>query len=315
MIGLGEIVVEFDRLVEIGQRIGELPGAAIKIAAREIGRRIGWVGLRGRREILDGLIIAPRLSQGEAAIGIGRRHRRIDLDRRREILDGAGIVAGAGIGGTARIIGTGIARILLDRLAERFDIGTRRGLIANPVLLGNVRLHEPGFRRATGKADHDGKGGDAQARNHRRELRHKGSHNRIGCCFNEALTSRNSPERSSPASRPFCGAGQEKAPGAAAPDAIRPQKRVSYFLTTFGAGAAITPLALQALAGQLAGAADGLGLLAGALLGRLLVMTAQLHLPEDALTLHFLLESAESLVDVVVTDENLHGRSCILAVG
>ncbi len=35
-------------------------------------------------------------------------------------------------------------------------------------------------------------------------------------------------------------------------------------------------------------------------------MAAQLHFPENPLALHLLLERLERLVDVVVTDENLH---------
>ena len=35
-------------------------------------------------------------------------------------------------------------------------------------------------------------------------------------------------------------------------------------------------------------------------------MAAELHLAEDALALHFLLQHLEGLVDIVVTDENLH---------
>jgi hypothetical protein len=64
--------------------------------------------------------------------------------------------------------------------------------------------------------------------------------------------------------------------------------------------------ALQLLAGELAGAANRLRLLAGALLGRLLVMAAQLHLAEDALALHLLLEGFQGLIDIVVANENLH---------
>ena len=64
--------------------------------------------------------------------------------------------------------------------------------------------------------------------------------------------------------------------------------------------------ALRALAGQLAGAANGLGLLACPLLRWLLVMSAHLHFAEDAFALHFLLESAERLINVVVADENLN---------
>src|SRR5580704_17608204 len=80
-----------------------------------------------------------------------------------------------------------------------------------------------------------------------------------------------------------------------------------------GAGAGNHPglhrqqaLALQLLAGELTGAADGFGLLAHALLGRLFVMAAQFHLAEHALALHFLLQYPQRLVDIVVTDENLH---------
>ena len=44
----------------------------------------------------------------------------------------------------------------------------------------------------------------------------------------------------------------------------------------------------------------------GLLLGGFLVMAAELHLAEDALALHLLLQHLEGLVDIVVTDENLH---------
>jgi len=68
-------------------------------------------------------------------------------------------------------------------------------------------------------------------------------------------------------------------------------------------------LALQFLARELAGAADGFRLLSDSLLGGLLVMAAELHLAEDALALHLLLQHFEGLVDIVVTDENLHAAS------
>ncbi len=35
-------------------------------------------------------------------------------------------------------------------------------------------------------------------------------------------------------------------------------------------------------------------------------MTAELHLAENALALHLLLERVESLIDIVVANENLH---------
>src|SRR5262249_26329193 len=57
---------------------------------------------------------------------------------------------------------------------------------------------------------------------------------------------------------------------------------------------------------ELAGPADRLRLLPGFLLGWFLVMAAQLHFAEDALSLHLFLERLEGLVDVIVPDENLH---------
>src|SRR6266851_5468354 len=68
-------------------------------------------------------------------------------------------------------------------------------------------------------------------------------------------------------------------------------------------------LALRALARELARAADRFRLLAGALLGGLFVVAAQLHLAENPLALHFLLERLEGLIDIVVANENLHVSS------
>src|SRR5262245_14161829 len=53
------------------------------------------------------------------------------------------------------------------------------------------------------------------------------------------------------------------------------------------------PFALGALAGELAGPADRFRLLAGLLGGGLFVVSAELHLAENALTLHLLLERLE----------------------
>src|SRR5260370_11289247 len=72
------------------------------------------------------------------------------------------------------------------------------------------------------------------------------------------------------------------------------------------AGSRLVALALHALAHQLAGPADGLGALAGAALGGLFVITAELHFAEDPFALHFLLQDAQRLIDVVFTNENLH---------
>lgn len=46
-------------------------------------------------------------------------------------------------------------------------------------------------------------------------------------------------------------------------------------------------------------------------------MTAQLHLAKDAFALHFLLQRFERLIDIVVTNQNLHGSviSCLAGKG
>src|SRR3954471_21796413 len=67
--------------------------------------------------------------------------------------------------------------------------------------------------------------------------------------------------------------------------------------------------ALQLLAGQLACAAHGFGLFTGLLLGGLFVMTAELHLAENTLALHLLLQRLEGLIDIVIANENLHAAS------
>jgi hypothetical protein len=68
-------------------------------------------------------------------------------------------------------------------------------------------------------------------------------------------------------------------------------------------------LALHLFAGELAGAADGFRFLPDSLLGGFFVTAAEPHLAEYALALHLFLQHPEGLVDIVVTDENLHGRS------
>src|SRR5262249_50771087 len=67
--------------------------------------------------------------------------------------------------------------------------------------------------------------------------------------------------------------------------------------------------ALQLLARQLARAADGFRLFSGFLLGGLLVMAAELHLAENPLALHLLLQRLEGLIDIVIANENLHAAS------
>jgi hypothetical protein len=64
--------------------------------------------------------------------------------------------------------------------------------------------------------------------------------------------------------------------------------------------------ALQLLARKLAGAANGFSLFAGLLLGGFFIVAAELHLAENALTLHLLLEGLERLIDIIVANDNLH---------
>jgi hypothetical protein len=64
--------------------------------------------------------------------------------------------------------------------------------------------------------------------------------------------------------------------------------------------------ALGALASQLANATNGFGLFTRTLLRGLFIVVAHLHFTKDAFALHLLLESAESLINVVVADKYLH---------
>ncbi len=82
-----------------------------------------------------------------------------------------------------------------------------------------------------------------------------------------------------------------------------------------GAGAAgiLSPaFALQLLADQLAGAADGFRLLASLLFGGFFVKLAPLHFAERAFALHLLLERAERLLDIVVADYDLNQGNTLL---
>lgn len=69
------------------------------------------------------------------------------------------------------------------------------------------------------------------------------------------------------------------------------------------------PFALRLLARELARPANRLGPLTSAALGRLLVMLPKLHFAKNALALHLLLQRAERLIDIVVTDSYLHSVS------
>ena len=65
-------------------------------------------------------------------------------------------------------------------------------------------------------------------------------------------------------------------------------------------------LALYALSFQLARTTYSLSLFTGSAFGRLFVGTAQLHFTEDALALHLLLQDLQGLIDVIVTNRDLH---------
>jgi hypothetical protein len=67
--------------------------------------------------------------------------------------------------------------------------------------------------------------------------------------------------------------------------------------------------ALQLLAGELAGAAYGFRFFAGFLLGGFFIVAAELHLAENSLALHLLLQRLEGLIDIVIANENLHAAS------
>ena len=69
----------------------------------------------------------------------------------------------------------------------------------------------------------------------------------------------------------------------------------------------LVTLALQAFAHKLAMPASRLGLLTCPTLRRLLVVPTKLHLTKDTLALHLLLESAQSLINIIVADGNVHG--------
>ncbi len=64
---------------------------------------------------------------------------------------------------------------------------------------------------------------------------------------------------------------------------------------------------LHSLAQQLARPANSFSLFTGSLFRRLFVIPAKLHFAENSLALHLLLERAQGLIDIVVTDQNLHG--------
>ena|ERR1700761_4473018 len=79
-------------------------------------------------------------------------------------------------------------------------------------------------------------------------------------------------------------------------------------------GGGLEALALQALALHLARAAHRFGGFARPALGRLLEMATQLHLAEDPFPLHLLLQRLQRLINIVVTNENLHLAACSISL-
>ena len=77
-------------------------------------------------------------------------------------------------------------------------------------------------------------------------------------------------------------------------------------------GQALEAFTLQTLAFQLARTTDGFSVFTRALFRRLFIVAAQLHFPEDAFALHLLLEGFQGLVDIIVTNENLHVTTRLL---
>ena len=73
-----------------------------------------------------------------------------------------------------------------------------------------------------------------------------------------------------------------------------------------GENALLEAFAFQPLALKLTGPPNCLRRFAGSSFGRFLIVPAELHLAEDSFPLHLLFERFERLIDIVVTDENLH---------
>lgn len=69
------------------------------------------------------------------------------------------------------------------------------------------------------------------------------------------------------------------------------------------------PFALRKLAGGFAGPADGFGLFTSALFGRLFEGSAGFHFAENTFALQFFLQNTQSLINIVVADENLQDIS------
>jgi hypothetical protein len=102
------------------------------------------------------------------------------------------------------------------------------------------------------------------------------------------------------------------ATAAAAPETAAARTAATAAGSTLAAGTARNngfarqkAFTLQLFAGELTRATDRLGFLARSLFRRFLEMAAELHLAENALALQFFLKRFESLINIVVANENL----------
>jgi hypothetical protein len=107
-----------------------------------------------------------------------------------------------------------------------------------------------------------------------------------------------------PPDRDSAGPNLPNAPSRIAQNSANPENRLGLH--------GQQPFPLHFLAGQFPRPAHGFRFLAGSFFGGLFVMTAELHLAENTLALHFLFERFESLIDIIVANENLHAG--VLAV-
>src|SRR6202035_504464 len=101
-------------------------------------------------------------------------------------------------------------------------------------------------------------------------------------------------------------------PGRMPPVVVGRERRCRWRVLHVARGS--IPFALEALAQHLAVAADRFQIFANPALRRFLVGAAPFHVPESALTLHFLLEHPQSGIDIVVAYEHLHRRDAFLVV-
>jgi hypothetical protein len=93
-----------------------------------------------------------------------------------------------------------------------------------------------------------------------------------------------------------------------------PDDRRAFIQDEILFGRGLEPFALQTLALHLARTADGFSGFPRPTLRRLLEMATQLHLAEDSFPLHLFLKRFERLINIVVTNENLHWVACSISL-